>query len=65
MTANPYDIARAPYATAGIWDRTVRRVRAAERLRAQGAHQADLLVEERAGVAMLVDCTDPSRIEAL
>ena len=64
-TGRDYDVDRAPFDVAGPWDRTVRHARAAEKLRARGAKQIDLRTEERAGVAMLVDCTDPNRIEAL
>lgn len=60
-----YEAARPAFAAAGPWDRTVRYSRAAERLRAQGARQTDLRTEERAGVAVLVDTTNPNRIEAL
>lgn len=62
---NPYEDGRAQYRDAGIWDRVVRRIRATERLRAQGSKDLDLEVQERAGVLMLVDTQNPERIEAL
>lgn len=60
-----YDTNRAPYKSAGVWDRTVRFVRASEKLRARGADRADLVASERGGVAVLQDQTSPDRWEQL
>ena len=64
-TGRDYDLDRPQWRDAGPWDRVVRSVRARERLRAVGSKDLDLDVQERAGVAVLVDTANPERIEPL
>lgn len=64
-TGIDYDENRAQWREADVWDRTVRRVRAVESLRRLGSLDLDMDVQERAGVAVLVDTANPDRIEPL